>query len=81
MEAAASGEDQLWITHAGVIRAAQWLAKQPFALIAGLALQPARLEQLWTLRAADWPQSEVPSNQLVAWEWPQAWPLQPPARG
>jgi alpha-ribazole phosphatase len=77
MEGTASGQDQLWITHAGVIRALKWMANQPYSLMVALAGQPSRLELLRALRAADWPQNEVPWGQLVAWDWPPAWPRPP----
>jgi alpha-ribazole phosphatase len=82
-QAAAAGEDQIWITHAGVIRAVLWLSQQPYATIASLIEPAAPWPLLSQLRAADWPKSEVAFGQVwqnQPWQWPLAWPLQPPAR-
>ncbi len=74
------GEDHIWITHAGVIRAVQWLGTQPYSLITSLIerLDPAPL--LSHLRAADWPKGEVVFGQVCLgqpWDWPVAWPKRP----
>jgi alpha-ribazole phosphatase len=88
-ESLQSGEDQIWITHAGVIRAVQWLASQQFALFTGLLTppltppligqerQPDPALHLSQLRAADWPTGEVAWCQVQQWDWPPAWPLPP----
>jgi alpha-ribazole phosphatase len=69
-----SGEDQMWITHAGVIRAVQWLSSQSWESFIAL-LDPAQL--LSQLRAADWPSGEVAFGRVYQgrpWDWPPAWP-------
>jgi alpha-ribazole phosphatase len=71
LESAQSGEDQIWITHAGVMRALQWLAGQPWANVTAVwALQWERSGLL----SADWPKSELAFAQVHRWDWPQAWP-------
>ncbi len=79
-QSAQAGEDQIWITHAGVIRAVQWLSGQPHALFAALTAEPARCSDLAALlrplRAADWPSGEVAFAQVQTWDWPLAWPQQ-----
>lgn len=46
--------DEVWITHAGVIRAMQLLQRMP--------------PQAWTgLQAADWPRETLPFGALAAW--------------
>ncbi|WP_249660897.1 histidine phosphatase family protein [Variovorax sp. PCZ-1] len=75
-ESMQSGEDQIWITHAGVIRAVQWLSAQSFELLRALATEPERL-LLSHLHAADWPKGEVAFGQLhqgQPWDWPPQWP-------
>ncbi len=68
------GQDQVWITHAGVIRALVWLSKQPFALFTALAQGSKQaFEPLYPLRAADWPQCELAFAQVQAWDWPTDW--------
>jgi alpha-ribazole phosphatase len=67
-------EDQVWITHAGVIRAVQWLSSQSWESFIAL-LDPAQL--LSQLRAADWPSNEVVFGRVYQgrpWDWPPAWP-------
>lgn len=86
-QSAQGGGDQIWITHAGVIRAMQWLAVQPFELFAALATGQAHqfdhAPLLSPLRAADWPTGEVAFGQLhlahqrQPWGWPLAWPSLP----
>lgn len=74
------GEDHIWITHAGVIRAVQWLGKQPYSLITSLIEQPDPVPILSHLRAADWPTGEVAFGQVCRgqpWDWPAAWPKRP----
>jgi alpha-ribazole phosphatase len=73
MESAQTGHDQIWITHAGVIRAVQWLSGQSFEDFTALAAQ--RPEGLFHLRAADWPQSALAFGQGQAWRWPPSWPM------
>jgi alpha-ribazole phosphatase len=76
-ESIQSGENQLWITHAGVIRAVQWLSAQPFELFTELVRQPDPAQILSQLRAGDWPKGEVAFGQLhrgQPWDWPQQWP-------
>jgi alpha-ribazole phosphatase len=73
---AVQGEDQIWITHAGVIRAMQWLGAQPYAVFASLikSIDPA---QHLSLLAADWPRGEVAFGQVCQsrpWDWPAEWP-------
>lgn len=65
------GHDAVWITHAGVIRAVQWLSTQPSGVVSSWA-QPSLLPQQHALRAADWPQIEVPWAQVLIWDWPRA---------
>jgi alpha-ribazole phosphatase len=76
-ESLQSEQDQLWITHAGVIRAVQWLASQPFALFTALVHQTNPAPLLSQLRAAGWPAGEVAWCRLQPWDWPPSWP-QPP---
>ena len=76
-ESAQEGQDQIWITHAGVIRALQWLRSQSFELLTDLVRQPDPEPPLGCLRASDWPTGEVAFGQLHsgrAWEWPASWP-------
>jgi alpha-ribazole phosphatase len=73
LESAQAGKDQIWITHAGVIRALQWLSGQSFEVFTALAQQ--RPAPLFQLRAADWPQGAVAFGQVQAWDWPPGWPL------
>ena len=72
-----AGRDEIWITHAGVIRALFWLQRQnafqPWvqALIAAgqeQATPDLPDELLGSLRAADWPQIEVPWNRILPWD-------------
>lgn len=71
MEQARMQQDAVWITHAGVIRALQWLAgparDDRLSCAARRLDLPLRLAQL---RAADWPRSEVPWAQALIWDWP-----------
>ena len=82
-ESAQGGEDQIWITHAGVIRAVLWLAMQPYELFTALVSQRDPERTLSQLRAADWPAGEVAFGQLhlahsgQEWAWPAAWPPSP----
>jgi alpha-ribazole phosphatase len=71
-ECAQAGQDQIWITHAGVIRALQWLSGQSFDGFTALVQGSEPLSQL---RAADWPQGAVAFGQAQAWHWPPSWPL------
>ena len=71
LESARSGDDQIWITHAGVIRAVQWLSQQPFQnLIAWAESRRVPSELL----AADWPRSGLAYCQVLRWEAPKHWP-------
>jgi alpha-ribazole phosphatase len=73
---AQSSENEIWITHAGVIRALQWLGAQPFEVFTALAQRPGLLcEPLFQLRAADWPKGVVAFGRVQPWDWPPAWPL------
>lgn len=65
-------QDAIWVTHAGVIRALHWLATQPLQTLSFWARQPLRPPQPLDLRAADWPQIEVPWAQALIWDWPPA---------
>jgi alpha-ribazole phosphatase len=77
LNSAQSGENEIWITHAGVMRALQWLGGQPFEVFTALAQRPAlQYALLYQLRAADWPQDAVAFGQVLAWAWPQDWPLE-----
>ena len=82
-ETARAGVDQIWITHAGVIRALEWLCAQPFELLTALASRPDPARLLGALRAADWPTGEVACCQVRRWDWPALWPLllAPPVLG
>jgi alpha-ribazole phosphatase len=72
---AQSGQDEVWITHAGVIRAVRWLGEQAFEMFTALGQpQGSQGEILAQLRAADWPRSELAFARPQVWEWPQAWP-------
>jgi alpha-ribazole phosphatase len=75
------GADQIWITHAGVIRAVQWLRLQPPALLGQLIAQPDPGSLLSHLRAADWPKGEVAWCQvhLIQTEYWQKAQAIPPA--
>ncbi len=78
-ESQQSGQDQVWITHAGVIRALQWLSTQPLALLTALVQRPAPLyAHPYPLRAADWPQGVVAFGRVQPWDWPQDWRLAQP---
>lgn len=82
-----AGRDEIWITHAGVIRALLWLQRQsafkpwmqalslePQALMAEPALeQPLALppDLLCQLRAADWPKDAVAFGRVLTWGWMQ----------
>jgi alpha-ribazole phosphatase len=70
---AQSGQKELWITHAGVIRAMQWLGGQPFEVLTALAAG-SPWEAGSRLRAAEWPKGVVEWCQLQPWDWPPAWP-------
>jgi alpha-ribazole phosphatase len=65
-ESLQSGEDQVWITHAGVIRAVQWLKGKNSA---GFMAQPDREWLLSQLRAADWPKGEMAFGQAYPLRW------------
>lgn len=71
-------EDQIWITHAGVIRALQWLSTQPFDLFIELASRPDPARLLGRLHAADWPAGEVAYCRVQQWGWPMKWPSSSP---
>ena len=73
-------QDEIWITHAGVIRAMLWLQRQhafkPWIQAISSQPQPLALEipalppvLLSQLRAADWPQDEVVCCQVLNWGW------------
>jgi alpha-ribazole phosphatase len=73
-----ANKDEIWITHAGVIRAVLWLERhQSFrAWMQALLAQPADSlafpsDLLHDLRAADWPQDAVVWCQVLTWRWPQ----------
>lgn len=88
---ALSGQDQVWITHAGVMRALQWLRMQPptwvealfKALTLPLEVTCARPtlgdaeRDLWRdhLHARDWPQGALAFGQVQTWDWPHHWEL------
>ena len=88
VRSAQDGHDEVWITHAGVIRALLWLTRQEaFRMwMATVIAQPLMLsfapqaretlapprDLLSQLRAADWPQDAVAWCQVLAWDWPQA---------
>jgi alpha-ribazole phosphatase len=62
----ASGLPQVWVTHAGVMRAMLWLSMQPPALIASWCSEPGfRLQAHPHLHARDWPRRELPWAGLV----------------
>ena len=75
LESARSGQDQIWITHAGVIRAVQWLSQQPFETVIAMADSQA---VPFELLASDWPRSELAYCQVLRWgeptHWPKHWP-------
>jgi alpha-ribazole phosphatase len=87
-QSARSGQDQVWITHAGVVHALVWLQQQPIAWIEALfdtlaqapkgseALAPSATDSLWRdqLRASDWPRAALGFGQVQRWNWPQHWP-------
>lgn len=56
--AATASRPTLWITHAGVIRALQWLQQQPD--------WPQTQHETQTLRASDWP---MQAPAYGAWRW------------
>jgi alpha-ribazole phosphatase len=73
-----AGCDEIWVTHAGVIRALFWLQRQNAFQSWAHGLVTARQrrtipelpgELLDSLRAADWPQIEVPWNRVLPWDW------------
>jgi alpha-ribazole phosphatase len=70
-EQIARGQDAVWVTHAGVIRAVHWLTAQPAGALSSWARTELLPPQL-CLRAADWPQIEVPWAQVLIWDWPHA---------
>ncbi len=75
-----AGRDEMWITHAGVIRALWWLQRQSTfsSWMDTVNLLESEQQQgqptaalndlLRPLRAADWPADEVAYCQLMAWE-------------
>lgn len=65
-------EDEIWVTHAGVMRALLWLERQGLSGNELTALAAAPLQA--GLRAADWPQDEIPFGQ---WLTVALWPLPP----
>jgi alpha-ribazole phosphatase len=72
---AQSGEDEVWITHAGVIKAVQWLHTLTFEAFTALAQRPGLLcEPLFQLHAADWPKGVVAFAQMQRQDWPPRWP-------
>jgi alpha-ribazole phosphatase len=76
LDSALSGQDQLWITHAGVMRAVQWLSVQPFEDVIALARHlELACGLLSRLRADQWPKGELAFGQLQVQDWPQGWPL------
>jgi alpha-ribazole phosphatase len=88
-DCALAGQDQVWITHAGVMKALQWLQIQPPTWIEALFKALARSPEatcalptlgdaehgLWRdqLRARDWPQGALAFGQVQTWDWPQDW--------
>ena len=69
-ESLQSGEDQVWITHAGVIRAVQWLnEKLSDKSRASFIALPDRAWLLSQLRAADWPKGEVAFGRVHPLRW------------
>jgi alpha-ribazole phosphatase len=69
-ESLQSGEDQVWITHAGVIRAVQWLNEKRCGKSSADFI--AQLDRAWLLsqlRAADWPKGEVAFGQVHPLHW------------
>jgi alpha-ribazole phosphatase len=74
METAQAGQDQIWITHAGVIRALQWLQTQPLCqitegLIELATVQARRPETLFEFRGE---RLSLWLDQLHARDWPQS---------
>jgi alpha-ribazole phosphatase len=76
-----AGCDEIWVTHAGVIRALFWLKGQSAFQLWAKGLIAGRQERtipelpgelLGSLRAADWPQIEVPWNRVLTWECPSS---------
>ncbi len=57
----AHGAPTVWITHAGVVRAALWLHQRGLATLAGQPL---------CLRAAEWPQHALGFGQVLQLDWP-----------
>jgi alpha-ribazole phosphatase len=75
LESAQHEESEIWITHAGVIRALQWLQTLSFEAFTALVQHPAPLcEPLSQLRAADWPKGVVAWCRVQHWDWPSDWP-------
>jgi alpha-ribazole phosphatase len=73
-----AGHDEIWITHAGVIRALIWLQRQSAfkPWMQAVSSEPLALEipalphdLLCQLRAADWPQDAVAWSQVLTWHW------------
>jgi len=67
-------EDVVWLTHAGVIRALQWLERQAgFGLWLDTVTNDAAFVQelprafLGGLRSEDWPQEAVAYGRFLAW--------------
>lgn len=56
-----TAEDQIWITHAGVIRAVEWLLSQPREMLTEIASSQTAPSGLL---AADWPKGEVAFGRL-----------------
>jgi alpha-ribazole phosphatase len=74
MQSALAGQDQVWITHAGVMRALQWLGQLPFDAFTALAHQELAGEPLSRLRADQWPKGELAFGQVRVQHWPLGWP-------
>ena len=72
IESAQAGKDQIWITHAGVIRALLWLRAQPASRLAQYNAIGFWQHQL---HARDWPQGEVAFGRMQTWDWPPDWRL------
>ena len=71
-----ANQDEIWITHAGVIRALLWLQRQQAfkLLMQAISSAPQVLklpavppDLLCQLRAADWPQDALAFGQVLTW--------------
>jgi alpha-ribazole phosphatase len=85
IESLQGGEDQVWITHAGVIRAVQWLSRQSLRDVERFTgerftgerfiAQPDRAGLLGRLRAADWAKGELAFGRVQTLDWSPDWQL------